>query len=210
MSLQAKSGAQRTDRLWIQIDLPISSRCSIIRSSDYREKSAETLVGQFKVWLGTMCQETHFCSVTTLKTSFTTLGHLIVGVKSQDTKSPQEGTKMTRMTRSARSYSEMIHIGIQKLQLSQGKMKCPLTPSLHSWGTHHLMRRLRELTWLKMTTQKILWFQLKRFKSLGDKRESRFKWAWTPLRSSCTTKIPRPRQPCRSWPIPGRRPHKTK
>ena len=157
-----------------------------------------------------MCQETHFCSVTTSKTSFTTLGHLIVGVNYQDTKSPQEGTKMTPMTRFARSYSEMIHIGSQKLQLSQGKMKCPLMPSLPSWGTHHLMRCLRKLTWLKMSTQKILWFQLKRFKNLGDKRESRFKWAWTPLRSRCMMKIPRPRQPCRSWPRPWRRPRKIK
>ena len=155
-----------------------------------------------------MCQEIHFCSVTTSKTSFTTLGHLTLGLKSRDIKSSQLGTKMTPMTRFVRSYSDMIRIGSQKLQLSQMQMRCHSIPKLPSWGFPLTMRCLSELIWLKMSTQTILLYLWKRFKNLPSKRESKYSWAWTPLRSSCMMKIPRPRLPCRSWPNPGLRPHK--
>ncbi len=208
MSAPPKSGGQQTESQLIPTDHPISSRCSIIRSSIYRKNSVETLVQQFKAWLGTMCQETLFCSGTISKTSYTTLGHLIVDVKYQDTKVFQEGTKRTTMTRSERSYSEMIRIGSQKPPLRHRIIKCPSTPSLPSWVIPHLMRCHRELTWVKMSTQTILLYQWNRFKDLANKRESKFRWVWTPLRSKFMMKTLRLRQPCRSWPSPGLRPHK--
>ena len=204
------TGAKLADRQLISLNLPISSRCSAIESSDCRKKSVETWVRQFKVWLGTMSQEIHFCSVTTSKTSVTTLEHLIPGVKFQDTKILQQGTKMRPMIRSARFYREMIRIGSQKLQLTQGGMRYPSTTRLLSWDTPLSMKCHRESTWLKtLSSQMILLYQLKSLRNLGDIRESKFRWVWTPLRSRYMTKIPWPRRMFRSWPSPGRRPHRT-